>query len=551
MVPTGETGGAGEYAARAMDRGVGIDEVLRWLPGPALHVRGGVIVEANEPARALFGAPERLLDSLSPSDCAALLTAAQHVGPSDSAAVAPVTVRLDPSPPHRFVELAFGPHPAGGALALAHEVTERERLDAVIAEFATGVYITDADLRATWIPRRVSESVGLPRERFVGRDVYRQLHPDDVAATRELVERARSMPGVRCSRPLRVCQIDQPDVWWPIVAHLVWRGDDPAIGGLLVRFDVDLTAGVHEHGTEATAQALVTLGPSSTTGALHLDPSGGLLQRSTRVREILRPVGEDGDRRWLELLRPEDRDAVHERLAAARRGELLPAVEVAFVGDGDGDVVWARLDALPYRDTQGHVAGMFVNVLDLTSEREARDELALAREELWHLANHDALTGLANRYRLADRLAAVVRHGDRPSRGSGRPAVIVADLDRFKAVNDRHGHRIGDEVLAEAARRLASAVRSGDLVCRFGGDEFVVLCEQVSGAGELDALAGRLVASFAEPIVAGGLRFDIGISVGGALAEPSDVEDPDALVLRADRAMYAAKVAARSGRAVP
>jgi diguanylate cyclase (GGDEF)-like protein len=381
----------------------------------------------------------------------------------------------------------------------------------------------------------------------VGSDVYERLHPDDVVPTRELVERARAMPGVRCSRPLRVRQLDQLDVWWPVIVHVIWRGDDPAIGGLLVRFDMDLTAGVDERDTEETAQSLVTLGPSSMTGALHLSVSGELLQRSTRVREILRPLGEDGDRRWQELLRPEDRELVDERLDAARAGTSLPAAEVAFVGDGA--VVWARVDALPYRDTQGHVAGMFVNVLDLTSEREARDELTAAREELWHLANHDALTGLANRYRLAERLDAALAgmddRADERQTSLARPGVIVCDLDRFKEVNDGHGHRIGDEVLVEAGRRIAAAVGPDDLVCRFGGDEFVVLCERIDGPEALDRLAQHLVDLFAEPVVVDGRTFEIGMSVGGALAEPGDSDAPDTLILRADRAMYAAKAQSR------
>jgi diguanylate cyclase (GGDEF)-like protein len=530
-----------------MDHAAGDNDILRWLPGPALHLQRGVVVAANAPAQDLLGPREQILDAFSPSDRTMLRARAEAVVPPGGVAGQPLLVRLGQAPPHRFVELQIGPHPAGGAIVAVHDVTERERLDAVIAEFATGIYITDRDLEATWIPRRVSESVGLPRDQFVGSDVYRLIHPDDIGPTRALVARAREMPGVRCSRPLRVHQIGQPDVWWPIIVHVIWRGDDPAIGGLLVRFDMDLTAGVHLHGSEETAQALVTMGPSSTTGALHLSLSGNLLQRSTRVREILRPVGEDGDLRWLDLLRPDDFDAVTERLEAARLGSPLQAVEVAFVGSGTE--VLARLDVLPYRDAQGHVAGMFVNVLDLSAEREARDELAAAREELWHLANHDALTGLANRYQLAERLDLALQglaalDGTAPT----RPAVIVADLDRFKEVNDLHGHRIGDAVLAEAARRIAAAVRPGDLVCRFGGDEFVILCDQVGDPGELGRIARCVGERFEEPFEVDGLLFDIGISVGGAMAELGDEDAPDGLILRADRAMYAAKADTRSSR---
>jgi diguanylate cyclase (GGDEF)-like protein len=525
----------------------GTHDLIDAIPAPALRLQRGVIVAANPAAQALLGPTEQILGQFGPAERTMLRAradAAARPAATGSGSGGALMVRLGAEPPHRFVELELGPHPDGGTIAVVHDVTERERLDAVIAEFATGVYLTDADLVATWIPRRVSESVGLPRDQFVGRDVYTMLHPDDVAPTRALVARARATPGVRCSRPLRVHQIGQPDVWWPIIAHVIWRGDDPAIGGLLVRFDMDPTAGVHLQGSDATAQALVTMGPASTTGALHLSRSGALLQRSTRVREILRPVGDDGDLRWLDLLRPEHVDAVTERLTAARADAPLPSVEVAFAGQGAE--VLARLEVVPYRDVQGHVAGMFVNVTDLSAESEERVELAAAREELWHLANHDALTGLANRYQLAERLAASIP-GSRGTDGSAAvlPGVIVADLDRFKAVNDGHGHRIGDAVLIEAGRRIAEAVRPGDLVCRFGGDEFVVLCERITGPDELDAIATEIVDRFCEPFDVDGTRFSIGVSVGGALAVAADADDPEGLIIRADRAMYTAKGARR------
>ncbi len=100
---------------------------------------------------------------------------------------------------------------------------------------------------------------------------------------------------------------------------------------------------------------------------------------------------------------------------------------------------------------------------------------------------------------------------------------------------------MGDAVLVEAARRIASAVGPDDLVCRFGGDEFVVLCHHVDGAAELDAVRRRIEERFVGPIDVDGHRVAVGISVGGALAEPSDAADPDALLLRADRAMYRRK----------
>ena len=335
------------YAPYLMDHAAGDGDVVGWVPGPALHVARGVVVAANAAAQDLLGPPEHILDAFAPSDRTMVRARADAVQSSGGTVGPPLLVRLDATPPVRFLELLFGPHPAGGALIVVHDVTERERLDAVIAEFATGVYITDAELVATWIPRRVSESVGLPRDQFVGTDVYSLVHPDDVAPTRALIARARDTPGVRCSRPLRVRQMGQPDVWWPIVVHVIWRGDDPAIGGMLVRFDMDPTAGVHLHGSEQTAQALVTIGPSSTTGALHLSASGNLLQRSTRVREILRPVGDDGDLRWLDLHERESEEAspLGIILCTGKKSEQIELLEL----DKSGIHVAEYLTTLPPR----------------------------------------------------------------------------------------------------------------------------------------------------------------------------------------------------------
>ncbi len=526
--------------------------LLGVLPVAALHLRGGAVQGANRLALEALsrpGAPGHLGDLDDPlalihePDRQRLLAAAESVGPGVEGSLG---VRVGAAPPYRFLEVHLGPHPDGGAIAVLHDVTERERHDASLAEVASGACFADADLRVTWVGNRVSASMGLAADDFVGKQLYDLVHPDDVDPTRELVRLAIERPGVRCAGKTRVSHPDQPDVWWPIVVHLVWRPEDPAICGFAVRIDLDLSAGSDHQPAEEVARALVTLGSSSETGSLHLNLDGRLLQRSARVREILHPVGTDGDKRWLELLSPEHRTEVDEHLDAARSGVPLPATEVSFAGQGT--VVWIRLDVLPYRNTQGAVAGMFVNLTDSTTEHEAREALARVREELWILANHDALTGLPNRYRLTDDLRATLDTWLEVSDWSGRrPAVVVCDLDRFKVANDLYGHRVGDDVLVEAARRITAAVGGDGTAYRFGGDEFVVVCPATT-ATDLSGLGDRVTEAFAAPMVLDGLELDVGISVGGSLAERVDATDPDRLLLRADRAMYAVKAERRAAR---
>lgn len=162
--------------------------------------------------------------------------------------------------------------------------------------------------------------------------------------------------------------------------------------------------------------------------------------------------------------------------------------------------------------------------------------------QLEHQATHDALTGLANRKLFEELLMRAVFRGDR----SHHPvAVLFVDLDGFKEINDAHGHPMGDRVLAEVARRLENTVRPGDVVARLGGDEFAVLCESLSEIADAEKIAGRIVASVAEPIpVTSGIAI-VTASVGVALAD--DGEGASSLVSRADHAMYEMKNAGKAG----
>ena len=125
--------------------------------------------------------------------------------------------------------------------------------------------------------------------------------------------------------------------------------------------------------------------------------------------------------------------------------------------------------------------------------------------------------------------------------------MLLCDLDGFKALNDAHGHTVGDAVLVAVARRLESALRPGDTLARLGGDEFVALVAGVADQAALAAVAARLEASLAEPITVDGRALDVGVSVGGACAD-TDGPDTEALLHHADAAMYEVKHRRGAGR---
>jgi diguanylate cyclase (GGDEF)-like protein len=163
--------------------------------------------------------------------------------------------------------------------------------------------------------------------------------------------------------------------------------------------------------------------------------------------------------------------------------------------------------------------------------------LEAANQQLRHLATHDALTGLPNRVLLDDRLQQAIAHAERDGRSF---AVLVCDLDRFKLINDSLGHRAGDELLQEVARRLTTVVRTTDTVARFGGDEFVLIGTSVADPDDAAGLAARVMDVLQAPVRIAAIDIHTSPSIGIAMY-PDDGGSIQALLAHADAAMYTAK----------
>jgi diguanylate cyclase (GGDEF)-like protein len=170
----------------------------------------------------------------------------------------------------------------------------------------------------------------------------------------------------------------------------------------------------------------------------------------------------------------------------------------------------------------------------------ALDGVALL-EEVRHQALHDPVTDLANSRLFEDRVTQALSI----SRRSGSDlALLFVDLDRFKFVNDNHGHKVGDELLRAVAQRLLETVREEDTVARIGGDEFGILLQQVGRDSDAEGVAAEVVRALGEPFAVRDLTLRVGASVGiTVFPEPGDTYD--AVVSRADSAMYQAKADGR------
>ena len=202
----------------------------------------------------------------------------------------------------------------------------------------------------------------------------------------------------------------------------------------------------------------------------------------------------------------------------------------------NGSQLDVQLTVSGLTDEQGQVVGLILLSYDITERKQTADTIA-------HLAHHDALTGLTTRTLFHDRLKQSLT---RTRRSRKKVATLVLDLDHFKKVNDRLGHHAGDALLVEVARRLKQTVRVSDTVARMGGDEFMVLLDDIHSVADAERIAEKLLAAVQLPYEIGGEIVSPCASIGLSV-HPDHGEDPDALLKNADEAMYRAKQEGRNG----
>jgi diguanylate cyclase (GGDEF)-like protein/PAS domain S-box-containing protein len=264
------------------------------------------------------------------------------------------------------------------------------------------------------------------------------------------------------------------------------------------------------------------------------------------LESLLGPLPDDRtpEEAWEDAVHPEDR-ADYDTACEAIEGDEPFEVEYRLLGyDGRTRWVWDRMHPRRTEDGRLLVDGI---VVDITERKQAAKQLADAQHQLRHIAYHDALTDLPNRIAFQEELERAVGSGETATQAL---AVLFVDLDDFKLINDSFGHQAGDELLAAVAERLRGATRSGELVARHGGDEFLLLVSggaQNTGEPDLDnvryaaeAVARRIRRALREPFVVSGVEIFVSASIGISLF-PIDAPDTETLLKHADAAMYKAK----------
>lgn len=283
----------------------------------------------------------------------------------------------------------------------------------------------------------------------------------------------------------------------------------------------------------------------SGVGLWYWDLEGNRFSASSHWTELL-GLGDDG----LQEVNPEVWfGRVHPYYDADLRDVIAQHLNSEGNGDGDhfeyqyraqhedGDYRWVQVRGSAIRNEKGGAVAVAGGQVDAS-------HLVDAENRMMQDALHDRLTGLPNRQAFLLRLKRAFEEMGRDP--ENRFAVIFLDVDHFKAINDNRGHLVGDRLLTVMANRLREAIKSTDIVARFGGDEFVALIENVRVPNRALAIAERFQERLAAPIEIGGDVVSSGVSVGVAIAGP-ETESPEALLRDADTAMYRAK-ATRDGQ---
>lgn len=234
------------------------------------------------------------------------------------------------------------------------------------------------------------------------------------------------------------------------------------------------------------------------------------------------------DKHLDELILPEDLNKFLECQLTISHEEHLHVTRFRMLAK-DKSYHWVEIRAKRYINASGEWDGAVASFHTI-------DAQVAAEQSLERRARHDELTGLLNRNDMLDRLSAISSHSLRTGH---EIAVMFCDVDAFKSVNDTRGHATGDQVLRTIATRIEGSVRSGDLIARIGGDEFLVILDGVHDLSEAINIAEKLRRRVAKPIHIPDGPITTTLSIGVTLAKPG--ENVDGLVARADRAMYKAK----------
>jgi diguanylate cyclase (GGDEF)-like protein/PAS domain S-box-containing protein len=482
-----------------------------------------------------------LLDEVLPAD-RVVVAKVWGEARAQGAAVAPIRLMSDPTRPRSLylLDLRGKYHAMIGILteamsAPSPSIVEAARVPLLPPRFARAT--KDASAVFTWVDPVLSQILGWTPEELLSRRAVELVHPDDqelgIASWMEMLS------STDWKRPVRLRHRHRDGSWVWLEVTNQNRLDDPEHGDVLAEM-LDISEEMAAiHALQAREQLLGQLTETVPVGLFHVDLDGNLLFANQRFHEITGIASGSTLENQLTRVEAEDRARLDQSVDAAIGGADID-IEIRVV-DIDGALTHCTVNIRPLRDESGKVTGLTGCMEDVTATVHTRHELE-AR------AVTDSLTGCLNRTATLTVLQELLDRGSAVDTGPVGTAVIFLDLEKFKAVNDQRGHAVGDQVLLRAAERIRASLRSGDIVGRMGGDEFVVLCAGVSSSDHAVAIARSLTTrTFGCPMDISGTMVEVRASIGVTWTDARGMTAA-VLVDQADAAMYRSK---RDGRSEP
>jgi len=374
---------------------------------------------------------------------------------------------------------------------------------------------------------------GYTAAELIGMRAANLAHPDEIDDEREVASRIFSGASDSDTRERRMKRADGEWTW---VRRTYWVVRNP--DGQLRCIDLAVVDMTEQRESRARAIQLHDILESSQEIVILTDAQGAIEYVNSRARELLGLKEGDPTQDRLE-------GSLSKRTVERLPEEIVPQLIAhdAWTGElefltTEGEEVAVACTVQLHRDVSGEVTLVSAIAHDIR-------DLKSAQRLLEHQATHDVLTMLPNRQLFQEMGEQALGRADRDGT---TVAVLFLDLDRFKHVNDTHGHPCGDQLLIEVAARLEKSVRRGDMLARFGGDEFAVLCEHPAGQIEMLELADRLIEDLSRPARLDAVIAEVGVSIGIAIGAGNRVTI-ETLLRDADVALYQAKEQGR-GRAV-
>jgi len=408
-------------------------------------------------------------------------------------------------------------HAAGVIL----DITDQRRAEATHRAFfeqANGLHvIADHDGRILEVNDGWTTSLGFEADQLTGRRILEFVHPDDEAATvAELDKLSRGMRTFHFEHRLRHAK--------GTYRLIAWSASSPEGDGNIYAVGRDIT---EQRAAQEGLHRAAAVFNNSGEGILISDSQGIIVEVNEAFSQITGYSHREAVGQHTRLLRSGRHDSeFYERMWDSIRDTGVWRGEI-WNKRKNGEIYPELLTITRVDGSGGGYVAIFADISKIKENEEA----------LQRLAHYDQLTGLPNRYLIDERLAHGLRRAGR--RGS-RLAVIFVDIDSFKNVNDSLGHSAGDKLLRVMAERLRNTLRDEDNIGRIGGDEFLIVLEDISSADDITAVAEKIIGALRVPVDIDGRMVSVSASLGISL-HPEDGTSAAVLMRNADAAMYSAK----------